>query len=70
MCLPPDKKRKRRNKTYAKEIEAAWHAVIDFISPFDYVIRYTDENDQKKIITVNPNCVLASQTNIRCNHTF
>jgi len=49
-----------KRETYAKEIEAAWYAVIGFISPFDYVIRYTDENGEKQIVTANPNCVLAS----------
>jgi hypothetical protein len=47
--------------TYSKEIEAAWYAVIRFISPFDYVLRYIDKNDQKQIVTANPNCVLAAR---------
>jgi len=43
-----------------KEIDAAWYAVSRFIAPFDYVLRYTDREGKKNIITANPNCVLAA----------
>ncbi len=51
---------KYKRKTYVKEIEAAWYALNGFFSTFDYVIRYTDKDGNKQIITPNPNCVLAS----------
>ena len=60
MKTKPDKKPKKR-KTYSKEVEAAWYSVIQFISPFDYVLRYIDENGQKHTITANPNCVVAAR---------
>jgi hypothetical protein len=49
-----------KKKTYAKEIEAAYYALSRFISTFDYVIRYKDEDGNFHTITPNPNCVLSS----------
>lgn len=54
-------KSKKKRITYSKEIEAAWYVLKGFTSNFDYVVRYTDVNGKKQIVTVNPNCVLASK---------
>ena len=54
--------KKRRPKVKLDpEFEAAWYVLCPFISPFDFVTRYQDENNQKCINTANPKPILAAQ---------
>ena len=61
------RKNRKKKEEYPLEIEAAWYVLFQFISTFDYVIRYTDKDGKKQTKTANPNCVIAanmSKTNL------